>query len=251
MKLYHELAEYYFAIEEAHRNIQADLSLIRTITGANPDPTILDLGCGTGEHLGMLASRGFRCTGIDSSEDMLAIAGKRNQSPSISFLRQDMLSFDYYEQFDIVTCLFGSFDYLLDDADVDKVLWNTWRALKPGGAALFEVWNANPVREISSKPMSTVSMIRYKDRNIERRRGFALLTSAPRTIVEVRYVYLVACGDRSDTLRDKHVMRAFDRKEIERFVADNGFALKGMYSNSALDPYKDTSNKIIVHFVKE
>ncbi len=251
MKLYHELAEYYFAIEEAHRDISADVSLIRSITAHAASPSILDLGCGTGEHLGLLASLGFNCTGIDSSEDMLAVATTRNRSPNISFSRQDMLDFDFYEQFDLVTCLFGSFDYLLEDVDVDRVLWNTWRSLKPGGSGLFEIWNAVPVREISTKPMTTVSRTHYKNRTIERRRGFSLLVSAPRTVVEVRYVYVIDHGKGTETLRDKHMMRAFDRGEIERFVNENGFELTGIYSNSAMEPYRENSNKIIIRFSKK
>jgi SAM-dependent methyltransferase len=251
MKLYHELAEYYFAIEEAHRDIGSDISLIRSITTHAAAPAILDLGCGTGEHLGILASLGFKCTGIDSSDDMLAVAAIRNQSPNISFSRQDMLSFDFYEEFDLVTCLFGSFDYLLEDGDVDRVLWNTWRSLKPGGSALFEIWNAIPIREISTKPMTTVSRTHFKTRTIERRRGFSILVSAPRTIVEVRYVYVIDHGKGTDTLRDKHMMRAFDLTEIERFVNENGFVINGIYSNSAMEPFRDNSNKIIIRFEKK
>ena len=39
--------------------------------------SILDLGCGTGGHVNILAEKGYKVTGIDRSGEMLSIARKK------------------------------------------------------------------------------------------------------------------------------------------------------------------------------
>src|SRR5512138_3347307 len=52
---------------------------------------ILDLACGTGQLAAVLAERGFRVTGLDSSPQMLAFA--RSHAPSVDFVLADARSF--------------------------------------------------------------------------------------------------------------------------------------------------------------
>ncbi len=250
MKLYHELAEYYFSIEQNHRNIDDDLQLILELLANRSSPSLLDLGCGTGEHLYELYKRGVNCVGLDNSKDMLTHARLRFPG-SANFIEGSMADFDYFEEFDMVISLFGSFNYMLEDSQVESVFWNTWRTLKPGGIGLFEIWNAIPVRKISEKPLDEVSRTRYFDTEIRRDRGFTLLNYPTRTIVEVNYRYRVSSNGETSELRDRHVMRAFNREEISRFIRDNGFTIRSMFANSRKEPYTDFSNRILIHFVKD
>lgn len=249
MKLYRQLAEYYFAIESNHRDINEDIGLILSVLSGRTDPTLIDLGCGTGEHLALLSRRGVRCTGIDSSADMLRIARLRFPS-GIEFAEKNMLTFDYFESFDIAVSLFGSFNYMIEDGDVDRVFWNTWRSLVPGGSGLFEIWNAVPVRRIEKKDMDLVSRTSYGEATIERHRGFAIHSTRGRTVVDVNYSYTITRGGAVETLRDRHVMRAFTIDEISAFITGNGFEIKNLYSSSRGEPYRETSNKILIHFAK-
>ncbi len=250
MKLYRELSEFYFSIEEKNRDISKDIRLIKTLMRAYNAPSLLDIGCGSGEHIHLLHKAGFRCTGIDSSEEMLKIARIRFPGQG-TFLNQSMTNFDFFEEFDIAISLFGSFDYMINDSDVESVFWNTWRSLKPGGTGLFEIWNALPVSRIQEKEISHVSDTRYDDTLILRKRGFRLLNHPGRTVVEVNYEYEISRRGEKQTVRDRHVMRAFSREEIEKFILNNGFDIKDFYSSPDQDPYQDYSNKILVHFEKK
>ena len=58
--------------------------------GKGAGGTLLDVGCGTGEHLVRLAGT-FECTGIDSSEPMLEVA--KGKIPHATFMRADMTDF--------------------------------------------------------------------------------------------------------------------------------------------------------------
>ncbi|MBI4633434.1 MAG: class I SAM-dependent methyltransferase [Deltaproteobacteria bacterium] len=67
--------------------------------------TVLDVGCGTGEHLLLFRSKGCDVTGIDPSAPMLAIAGdKLGQRATLHQGKAEDLPFDDNE-FDIVTLI--------------------------------------------------------------------------------------------------------------------------------------------------
>ena len=245
MLLYDELAEHYFAIENHTRNIRQDITFVKTLVPVGKSIRLLDLGCGTGEHLALFANEGYECVGIDSSQAMLRVAKERNSGPRISYALNSVSTFDYFEEFDIITSFFGSLDYLLSDEDVDAVMWNTWRSLKSGGLAVFELWNAAPVIMIGKKEMGIVSTTEDKDIRIDRERGFELIQNDP-AIVEVRYRYHVIEKGKLRMLEDTHRMRAFTLDEIKLFIAKNGFRLKSYYANTQKEGYSPTSNRTVI-----
>ncbi len=246
MKLYNELAEYYFSFEEKHRDIIDDINFIKSLLPGIENPTLLDLGCGTGEHLNILKNHGIKCTGIDNSRSMLEIA-KMRFPDSIEFIKEDIKHYTAYEDYDIVISLFGSVDYIIQDSDIIKMLGNLWEMLKPDGIGVWEIWNSVPLKTIKEKAITPVSNIRYKDLFIKRERGFKLLNYVDKTVVEVKYNYKIQNGQ---TITDRHVMRAFTKEEISEFLLYNGFQVCNIYSNTLMQPYSDTSNSIIVHFKK-
>ncbi len=246
MKLYNELAEYYFSFEEKHRDIIDDINFIKSLLQGIENPSLLDLGCGTGEHLNILKNHGIKCTGIDNSSSMLEIA-KMRFPDSIEFIKEDIKYYTAFENYDIVVSLFGSIDYFIQDSDIIKILGNLWTMLKPDGIGVWEIWNSIPLKTIKEKSITPVSNIRYKDLFIKRERGFKLLNYADKTVVEVKYIYKIQNGH---TITDRHVMRAFTKEEISEFLQYNGFLVCNIYSNTLMQPYSDTSNSIIVHFKK-
>ncbi|MFC1669134.1 class I SAM-dependent methyltransferase [Spirochaetota bacterium] len=250
MKLYNDLAKYYFSIESNHRNLTDDISLILyLLKDYGNSPSLLDLGCGTGEHLNELSKHGIKCLGIDNSEEMLKIARERFPG-NIEFINADISEIQFSNQFDAVISMFGSFDYILYDADIKKALGNIWNALKTGGTALLEVWNSIPIKKIGEKKPNRISTTKFENMIIERDRGFNILNYPEKTLVEVNYRYFMKSDNKTKTLRDKHLMRAYSVDEISDFVTGNGFTIKNIYSNALKDTYDENSNKLYVHFQK-
>lgn len=249
MKLYKELAEYYFSIENNHRNIRDDIVLIRSIIANSVNPVVLDIGCGTGEHINLMDREGYRCFGVDNSESMLRIARLRFPDAA-TYLHKNMTEIDFFDEFDLTTCLFGTFNYLIDDDDVDKVLWNTWRALKNDGSGLFEIWNALPVQQIKEKELAKVSTSLFEGTRITRERGFHLLDEPKKTVVQVNYNYTIEKDGEKKKISDRHVMRAYRKDEIESFFKNNGFKIVNLYSNPRREIYSDNSNKMLFHIKK-
>ncbi len=244
MKLYHELAEHYFAIESHHRNLSDDAAMITSAANTLPGKTLIDLGCGTGEHCFELSRRGFSCTGIDISIPMLQIAGRRFPEAG-NYIQVNILELSYLEEFDVAISLFGTLNYLIDDDEINTAFSNIMSALRRGGLAVLEIWNSYPVKKIRQKKLSRVSTTHNGDTTIERFRGFSLLEESPRTIVEVKYRYIITDNMGTRELADQHIMRAFSKAEIEMLLKQNGFRISQISSGSRGETYRSTSNRII------
>ncbi|MFE2754365.1 class I SAM-dependent methyltransferase [Actinosynnema sp. NPDC059335] len=100
---------------------------------------LLDVGCGTGRDAGWWARNGYRVTGIDSSEHMLAHV--RAHHPAVDVALADMRSFDLGRRFDVVTCLDSAMLYCHTNADLDAFLGRCRAHLVPGGLLVAEMRN--------------------------------------------------------------------------------------------------------------
>ena len=109
--------------------------------GKRPE-TVLDLACGTGSMSLLLAQRGYRVLGADISEQMLTEAARKAdklpENPPY-FIHQPMQRLRLPQPVDAVFCLLDSLNYLTDPDDCRQTFSRVFRALKPGGAFLFDI----------------------------------------------------------------------------------------------------------------
>ena len=110
-----------------------------------PGESVLDLCCGQGRHSIALASTGIKVTGVDLSEEMLAIAreSSRQMTTPPDFIHADMrhLPQTLSGKFDAALNMFSSFGYLESEADDQAVLHQIANALKPGGQLMMDLLN--------------------------------------------------------------------------------------------------------------
>ncbi len=102
---------------------------------------LLDLACGTGELSIRFVKAGFDVTGIDLSEDMLAVAQAKADGNGVSlpFYHQDMTELNGVGEFDIIGIFCDSLNYLPEKEDVQLTFARVYEHLKPGGLFLFDV----------------------------------------------------------------------------------------------------------------
>jgi len=100
---------------------------------------VLDVGCGAGRALNLLARTypRSRFTGYDLSPEAIA-AGRaeadRQGATNLRFEARDLTAYEAEERFDLIT----AFDAIHDQADPARVLGAIQRALKPGGTFLMQ-----------------------------------------------------------------------------------------------------------------
>jgi SAM-dependent methyltransferase len=106
-------------------------------TGAH---TLLDVGCGTGRHLDEFRGLGFACTGVDVSEQMLAVASQRLSDVPLHV--GDLRTLDLGRKYDVVVCLNGTLAYMTAPGDLRIAVSNLAQHLAVGGVVILEPWFA-------------------------------------------------------------------------------------------------------------
>src|SRR3989442_4049121 len=108
------------------------------ITGTCPHArTLLDVACGTGEHLSQLR-QWYEVEGADISPAMLDVARKR--LPGVSLHLADMRRLDLGRQFDAVTFLVSSIGYITDPSELTSTVERLAAHVGPGGVLILDGW---------------------------------------------------------------------------------------------------------------
>jgi ubiquinone/menaquinone biosynthesis C-methylase UbiE len=108
----------------------------------------LDLGCGTGAAMAVIRRHcRQRVTGIDFSQGMLEVAGRRlADAPGearLEFVRGEVLAMPFTAAFDLAVS-FGAFGHILP-RDEPRFVGEIARVLKPGGRFVFITTYMPPV----------------------------------------------------------------------------------------------------------
>lgn len=113
--------------------------------GVEPPAPLLELACGTGLTAQLLQAMGYRVTGVDSSEDMLALARARKEhAPEL--LSGDIRSLPEIGPFAAATCFGDVLNHLTSPDDVQAMLASVFSRLQPGGWLLCDTSNLETFR---------------------------------------------------------------------------------------------------------
>ena len=94
---------------------------------------ILDVGCGTGVFLDQMARKGLQAEGIDSNEASILYAGSLGLNVRCVDVQEGLRTVDC--EYDAIHC--AHFVEHMTPAELAETLGSVYRALKPGGRAVF------------------------------------------------------------------------------------------------------------------
>jgi SAM-dependent methyltransferase len=230
--VYGRFARYYDIIYHGLVDYEGDVDFLERVFRRfrSTPKTILDLGCGTGNHALPLARRGYRVTGIDQSREMLALARKKAASSRTRprFVRADMRSFHLGRKFDAAVCMFGAFGYVLSERDVLRSLWSVHGHLGPAGLYVFEFWQGSAAR-----PAPFESWLDVHRKNLEIVR-LDIARYDPRTgRLPVEFQFIVLGGRLLiDRFEEVHTIQTYSLPGIRDLLRRGGFELVGAFAGT-------------------
>lgn len=120
---------------------------LREMVALPPGGEVLDVACGWGRHSIELARAGYRVTGLDLSETLLARARKRAAAAGVeaAFVRGDMREIPWRGRFDAVLSLYSSLGYFLSDDEDLRVLRGARDALRADGVFVLETMHRDHI----------------------------------------------------------------------------------------------------------
>jgi len=230
--VYRRFARYYDLIYHGLVDYEGDVNFLERVFRRfrTAPKTILDLGCGTGNHALPMARRGYRVTGIDQSREMLALARKKAASSRTRprFVHADMRFFHLGRKFDAAVCMFGAFGYVLPQRDVLRSLRSVHAHLEPGGLYVFEFWQGTAAR-----PAPFESWLEVHRKNLEIVR-LDVSRFDPRTgRLPVEFRFIVLEGRRLiDRFEEVHTIQTYSLPGMRDLLRRGGFDLIGAFAGT-------------------
>lgn len=225
MNVFKDYSKYYNLLYK-DKNYYAEVDyVIDLINLYHPSTkTILNLGCGTGNHDFIFADKGYQVTGVDLSQDMIDVANSKKVNQSkIEFVQADIRDVQLLKQFDVVMSLFHVMSYQTSNADLDKALQTANLHLPKGGLFIFDCWYGPGV--LTDRP--TIRNKQFEDENYIVNRLSTPTMYANDNCVDVEFKVTIVDKKTQQqfTLNEVHKMRYLFVPEIEYVLNNNGFNL--------------------------
>ncbi|HEY8349062.1 MAG TPA: class I SAM-dependent methyltransferase [Clostridiales bacterium] len=204
--------------------------------------SLLDIGCGPGLYTKRFADRGFSVTGMDLSEHSISYAREHDKKSNYVFM--DYLQMDYENAFDMITLIYCDYGALIP-VERAGLLQRVYRALKPGGRFLFDVFT----------PVYTSGIQEGTSWEICRQGGF--WSDEPYICLNAQYRYNENISlDRYVIIKENavHCYNIWDTSFTTDFLLSEvlpaGFIYDGFYADVAGNPYYEGSETLCAVFRK-
>jgi SAM-dependent methyltransferase len=234
------------------KDYEAECDLLERIwqeMGSRPVQTVLDLGCGTGNHALPLAARGYKVVGVDRSDEMIvrakAKASDGASSERATFERGDIRDLRLGRTFDAVTMLFAVLGYQTSNSDVLAALRTVRQHLSSAGLLVADVWYGPAV--LHDRPEQRVALV-----EADGARMLRVAKASVDTLAQcARVHYRLWQFDRDRILNEteeQHEMRFFFPRELELMLEVSGLSLVrlGAFPNIDTTPDESSWNAVLV-----
>lgn len=190
--------------------------------------TVLDVGCGTANHMIPLLESGYRVTGVDASSQMLKIAQEKLNRAGLAadLIKGSSQTFVVGRKFDAVICLFSVINYAAANGDILRTLKNICAHMGRTSIFIFDFWNASAVVDYYRPRKST--HFRKNGMDLERQSATKVYLSQKRC--EVNYTCILRQDGRVIRRdKEKHVLRYFSPEEVADCLRKVGLKIVDMY----------------------
>ena len=183
---------------------------------------LLDVACGTGQHVAHLKAH-FEVAGLDLQPEFLEIA--RQHNPGIPFYLGDMVDFDLGRRFDAVTCLFSSIGYVQTLENLARAVACMAGHLLPGGVLVVEPWFTP-----ADWHPGTVHAMLIDEPELKIARLNTSFVDGRLSYFDLHY--LIATPEGTEHMVERHELGLFEREEMR--AALEGAGLQVAYDEEGL-----------------
>jgi SAM-dependent methyltransferase len=221
---YARLAPYYDELTREHdygewsRHLEAT-ALRFGVSGRK----LLDAACGTGKSFLPFLERGYAVTACDISAEMVALAGAK--APSADLFVADIRELERIDNFDLITCLDDSVNYLVDDSDLDAAFTSLAANLAPDGVLVFDVNTLSTYRTTFARDMTLEGPEVFLAW-----RGGCSGSEEPGCLAElIVEAFREVESGLYERVSTRHTQRHHPRPEVEKALAGAGLAAVGVF----------------------
>jgi 2-polyprenyl-3-methyl-5-hydroxy-6-metoxy-1,4-benzoquinol methylase len=221
----------------------SDIKFLDSLFKRHHCKTIIDIGCGTGNHATRLSKHGYQVTGIDISQSMLKIAKTKDKRAKIQFKQGDMKKLSTVipktRRFDAAISLGQVSSHLYTDNEAQTFLNGVHSILKTNGLFVLSARNAKKINDEYLDKLRLDHMII----NEEKLQLVILAQNSrdhqdPNTMVW-RPIYLIKEHGKVDLQIREHKLRWFEFSDLKKLLTENGFETKAVYSETGKEPFDE------------
>lgn len=205
--------------------------------------SILNLGCGTGNHDFELCKKGYLMHGIDLSANMIAKAKNRafeyGYSDKIKFETGDIRSVRTGKKYDIVLSLFHVMSYQVTNSDIERAFISANEHLNDNGVFIFDCWYGPAV--LADNPQKREKFV--ENEKIKVLRLTIPVLKLSENIVDVNFKILVTDkrSNEEQNFKELHSMRYLFDNEIDSLAQKSNFSKVSSYKWLTLDSPSEKS----------
>ena len=226
----------YYHILYKNRNDEEAQTFMDNITHYLNMPengTILDLACGKGRHSIYLNKLGYQVTGVDLSENSIAIA-QESSNETLQFKTHDMRE-PMNETYDAVFNLFTSFGYFDTHEDNIKTLKAIKESINEYGFGVIDFFNADFIIE---------NLVAEETKEID-----GITFHIKRSVEDKKIVKEIRFEDKGESFFFTEKVSAFTLADFEVMMEEAGIYLLEIFGDYKLRKfYKSQSERLILLF---
>ncbi|WP_019242667.1 MULTISPECIES: class I SAM-dependent DNA methyltransferase [Bacillus] len=210
---------------------------------------VLDVACGTGEFTIRLAEKGYNVTGVDLSEEMLAIAKVKADQHQINvpFFHQNMIELSLGDKFDSIVVFCDSLNYLEEEEQVQETFRQIYEHLNHGGLFMFDVHSIYKMEHIFANATfaDVTDDVSYIWNSFEGKERYS---------VDHELTFFVKVDEESDLFErfeEDHYQRTYPIETFINWLQQIGFTVKEVLADLENHEPQAESERIMFVAVKE
>jgi SAM-dependent methyltransferase len=211
--------------------------------------SILELGCGSGNHAQLLGNAGYAVHGIDVSRTMIEQAHFK-AGKNVSFELGDVRSYRSDKVYDALISLFHVASYQVTNKDFEKYLQTAAIHLKTGGVFVFDFWYGPAV--LTDLPSERKKVMEDSETKVTRLSFPEMFVNQNLCKVHFDVQVFDKLKKQTHEIKETHPMRYFFLPELDYMLSNSGFQIMKAYQwmTTKIPDFKSWNVVVVVKKMK-